>query len=489
MSLVIFSNSEYSFLWPILEENINKIKSNKNQLKYIFVCDVNNLEKPKGFDQYIVYDINNCYAKRWTTDILPNIESNYILVVHDVHIIVNMDTIFILKNMQLMYENNIDRCSLNVFNGNYIIEKFGIKLCHLNNTKGNTYTPYDVCPAIWNKHSLEHLFKIFPDETYRTSELNKELQLFCKNNFRCFGQQKSSAELFYCLGRPYLSNFKILHITIRKEILNPVEVYMNMKEDFLYYANKYNLFNCLQTNNDYFFILDNFIPIQNTENNFCIISNSHADQFDNQNLNILHCYGASIDGLHDDYSPLQLKKTILDYQDSNPEKKLLFFLGQSDIEFIYYYMSIKNNTKINIDKIINYLVYKYIEFIKMYIKNPLVLGINPTVIKNNEYIFNVNFREKSTVNPSGSFIPDINYEDVKDYYDDYQTRFNNILKFNEKLKTECINNNIIYIDLNDEILDNDMNVKDIYQPKHDDHHIVKNITLYNHLIDKIFNFL
>ena len=48
MSLVIFSNSEYSFLWPIIEESINKIQFNK-----IFVCDVNNLDKPKGFDDYI----------------------------------------------------------------------------------------------------------------------------------------------------------------------------------------------------------------------------------------------------------------------------------------------------------------------------------------------------------------------------------------------------------------------------------------------------
>jgi hypothetical protein len=261
MCLVIFSNSEYSFLWPIIEENINKIKFNKIKLKCIFACDVNNLEKPKGFDQYILYDINNCYAKRWTNDILPNIESNHILVVHDVQIIVNIDEQFILKNMQLMYENSIDRCSLNVFNGNDIIEKDGVKLCNLNNATGNTLTPYDVCPTIWNKKSLKRLFETFTNETYRTSELNAELQLFCRNNFRCFGQQKTSAEIFYCLGRPYLYNFKILHITIKKEILNPVEVYMNMKEDFLYYANKYKLFKNIQTNDNYFCVLENFRPL------------------------------------------------------------------------------------------------------------------------------------------------------------------------------------------------------------------------------------
>jgi hypothetical protein len=225
------------------------------------------------------------------------------------------------------------------------------------------------------------------------------------------------------------------------------------------------------------------------ETKFCIIGNSHTSQFDNQTLNILYGYGASICGLYNENCVLNLKQRILDYQDSNPEKKLLFFLGQSDIEFIYYYRSIIYKNKICINEFINDLVTKYIEFIKMYIKNPFVLGINPTVIKNNEHIFNVNFREKNTINPAGSLISELTYEDVKDYYDDFQIRFNNNLKFNEKLKSECINNNIIYVDLNDDILDNDMNVKDIYKPTGDNHHIVKNISLYNHLIDKLFNYI
>jgi len=191
MSLVIFSNSEYNFLWPVIEESISKIN-----FKKIFVSDVNEFEKPKGFDKYITYDINNCYAKRWTNDILPNIESNYIILVHDVQIIVNMDEEFIFKNLQIMSEFSIDRCSLNVFNGNNIIEKYGVTLCNLDNANGNTIIPYDVCPAIWNKNSLNILFNNFPNETYRTSELNESLQAFCKNNFNCFGQKKLIIKFF-----------------------------------------------------------------------------------------------------------------------------------------------------------------------------------------------------------------------------------------------------------------------------------------------------
>lgn len=256
MSLVIFSNSEYSYLWPIIEESVSKIKIHK-----IFVSDFNEIEKPKNFQQYIQYNSNNCYSKRWTHDILPKIESEYILIVHDVSIIVNMNEEFILKNIKLMCENSIDRCSLNVFSGNQQIENYGIKLCNLNNASGNTITPYDVCSAIWRKKSLKTLFEIFPEETYASSELNHNLQNFCRNNFKCYGQQKTNEKIFYCLGRPYLNEFKILHITIKKEILNPIEVYMDMKDDFLYYSNKYNLNNFININDNFKSILDNFRPI------------------------------------------------------------------------------------------------------------------------------------------------------------------------------------------------------------------------------------
>ena len=39
---------------------------------------------------------------------------------------------------------------------------------------------------------------------------------------------------------------------------------------------------------------------------------------------------------------------------------------------------------------------------------------------------------------------------------------------------------------NDKIIDVDiMKVKELYQPKHEDHHLVKNINLYNILVSKI----
>jgi hypothetical protein len=150
------------------------------------------------------------------------------------------------------------------------------------------------------------------------------------------------------------------------------------------------------------------------EHNFCIIGNSHLFQFDNPSLNTLYGYGASICGLYNNNSTLKLKEYILEYQDLNPEKYLVFFLGQSDIEFIYYYKCIKNNNKMDMNKFIDEIIEKYIQFIINNIKKPIVLGINPTTIKTEEHIFNVNFRELNN-NPAGSYLSNIQYEDVKHF--------------------------------------------------------------------------
>ena len=255
MSLVIFSHTDYSYLWPIIEECMQPLLSALNP---IFVCNKTEMSKPTGFVKYIEYDQTRCYAQRWTRDVLPHIDSKYILVVHDVSIIVNCGTEQIRKIFQLMMENNIDRCSLNVFNGNDIIENYGIKLCNLNSARGNTFTPYDVCPAIWKTESFKLLFESFPNETYRTSELNQSLQSFCSKNFKCFGLQKTSERIYYCLGRPYLIFFKILHITIQGEITFPPKVYMDMQSEFLYFFKKYKLSEKIKINNNYQFVLNNF---------------------------------------------------------------------------------------------------------------------------------------------------------------------------------------------------------------------------------------
>ena len=109
---------------------------------------------------------------------------------------------------------------------------------------------------------------------------------------------------------------------------------------------------------------------------FCLIGNSHISQFNiniNDNLiDILYGYGASICGLWNENSKLKLQNQILNYQKMYPDKILIFFLGQTDIEFIYYYKSVKQNKKIDIDVFIDNLVERYISFINTFITNKCI---------------------------------------------------------------------------------------------------------------------
>jgi hypothetical protein len=249
LNLIIFSNSEYSYLWPVIEESI----INLFELNPIFVCDYTEMKMPNGFCNYLFYDKSDCYAQRWLK-ILPKIESKYIIVVHDVNIIVNCEIEKMLKLLLLIENNKIDRCSLNVFeNNSYISNEENLQICDLNSnaTKGKTFIPYDCCSSIWKKESFFNLWCNFPNESYRNSELNQTLQNFCKINFKCFGLNVNNEKIYYCLGRPYYSLFKILHITIKGKLVFPKKVYMDMENDFDKIVEKHSLLNKIEIDNSY----------------------------------------------------------------------------------------------------------------------------------------------------------------------------------------------------------------------------------------------
>jgi hypothetical protein len=254
LTLLLFSHSDYESLWNIIEDSIK----NLNFLNKIFTCNKTTLQKPKFFEKYIEYDDKLPYFSRLLYNILPNIESDYLLLVHDVQIIINCNENFIKNIEKIMISKNIDRCSLNVFNGYDIVDLNDIQLCNLKNAKGNTLLPYDVCPAIWNKNSFKKLLSLFPNETYRNSELNQNIVKYCKENFNIYGIQKTKDKIYYCIGRPYSENFKVLHITIKNEITFPIEVYMDLINDFKIIYDKYKLKDKLIINNNYNFILKNF---------------------------------------------------------------------------------------------------------------------------------------------------------------------------------------------------------------------------------------
>jgi hypothetical protein len=210
------------------------------------------------------------------------------------------------------------------------------------------------------------------------------------------------------------------------------------------------------------------------ENNLCIIGNSHISQFDS-NLNNIYGWGASIFGLYNENSFLKLKEQILSYQASNPGKILVFFLGQTDIEFIYYYKCVLQKKKLDIYLYIDSLIKHYIDFVNNFITNDFIMmGINPHVIDNIKHVYNVNFRNNIPHDPNGTLSLNISFEECADIYNyNYHERFDFNMYFNKKLKKECENNNIKYCDINKYILDENNKVKSEFFPSETDHHLKK----------------
>lgn len=256
--LTILSHSDYNYLWDIIDDLVSYIKD----IDLIFVSNNTNLTKPKNFNKYIEYDQEKCYFTRLRDYILPLIKCEYILLVHDVQLVTYCNIDYINKIVHIMNENSIDRCSLNLFKGNDNIIKNDITLCNLKTAIGKTYTIYDVCPSIWNVKSLYKLAYQFPYESYCGSELNIELINYCKNNFKIYGiNKKEDEEVYYCIGRAYSKNFKILFITIKNQILDPLEVYMDGLEQFIKIQNKYNIIEKVNKKCNIAFVLEYFTPL------------------------------------------------------------------------------------------------------------------------------------------------------------------------------------------------------------------------------------
>lgn len=224
----------------------------------------------------------------------------------------------------------------------------------------------------------------------------------------------------------------------------------------------------------------------------CFIGNSHIDQFhlDKQYTNIfnaIYCMGASIKGLTNPQSKLQLSSLIDNFQDNNKDYSFVFFLGQVDIEFGYYYKCVKLNNKIDINEYIDDIIDKFQTYLLNRVKIPFyILSINPTVINNIEHNFNVSFRCPNGKEGFYSEVDtNISFEQYKFIYNDsYETRFEYNKLFNDKLEIMCKKNNFRFINLWNSLV-KDNKVIDKFIPKATDHHLVTSI--YDNLFEKVLD--
>jgi hypothetical protein len=172
-----------------------------------------------------------------------------------------------------------------------------------------------------------------------------------------------------------------------------------------------------------------------------------------------------------------LNKQIVEYYNKNPQSTLIYFLGQVDIEFGFFYKQWKEQTKINIDDYIDDLISDYETYLLKHNYNFIILPINPNVITDIKHNYKVSFLEDNGKSGYYSEKTHLKFEDVKYLYNlSYEQLCYNNKLFNKKLKQMCLKNNFKFIDFIPILLDNDGNLKQHYKPKHIDHHLVCNDT-------------
>jgi len=196
----------------------------------------------------------------------------------------------------------------------------------------------------------------------------------------------------------------------------------------------------------------------------------------------LYKIGASIKGLVNPNSRLGLKTMIKTFSEINSDYTLVYFLGQVDIEFGYYYKCIKDNIKYDVTEYIVDLINRYESYLLEQHKDIYILSINPCVLRNEERLFDICFRE---INGNMGYYSEendsIKFENCKDFIDCYSIRYTHNKLFNKHLLDMCKRNNFTYIDFWHLVEENDT-VRDEYNPKNIDHHLLNPN-------DNIFNFI
>jgi hypothetical protein len=225
---------------------------------------------------------------------------------------------------------------------------------------------------------------------------------------------------------------------------------------------------------------------------YCFIGNSHLDQFHVSNsVHKLYKTGASIKGLVNPTSKLQLREDIQYFLNSHPNTTLVFFLGQVDIEFGYYYKCVIDQIKYDIQEYIDDLITKYESYLKSLTCPIIVLPINPTVIQENLHIYRVCFTEDyGKPGYYSETVTDMPFESEKVQKfvnDSFDTRYSHNVLFNKKLEEMCQKHSFRFVDFWPYICEDGI-LQSKYVPKNTDHHLVcQDSGLFEYVMDKIQN--
>ena len=163
------------------------------------------------YDRVVFYDDTKPYASR-LLECLNQITDKYILLIHDIDILLNIDYNTVNQFYRFLEDNSYDRVDLKYTNNFWsplVVEWPDHDIRLVKNDNIGDYI-YNVNPSIWNRESFIKMLNIFPDKTYRDIECH-DVQVFCQKNFNTF--RLNSSNLVRCGYFACVPQFQFLHIS------------------------------------------------------------------------------------------------------------------------------------------------------------------------------------------------------------------------------------------------------------------------------------
>jgi hypothetical protein len=223
LNFVIYGHTDYLDVLQIQTDYSDTIKN-----KILFI-NKNNFNLESIYEKYnkvIFYDDSKSYPQR-LSECLNQINDVYVLLCHDIDILINVNEKLISELHNFLVHNNFDRIdlkhssSLNStlfyqctnpmdFNTWESTDRYhnDDKLYLIRQTNPSDYI-YNVNPSIWKRETLLEIMNSFPHKNYRTIE-DIDVQIFTQKYtiFKMFSQEKKQCGHFDCIN-----DFMFFHIT------------------------------------------------------------------------------------------------------------------------------------------------------------------------------------------------------------------------------------------------------------------------------------
>lgn len=223
INLFIYSHTDYLDVLKIQTDYTDSIKD-----KILFI-NKNNLDNNHIYSKYkkvIFYDDSIPYSRR-IIECLTQIDDEYILLCHDIDIILNFNQELINQFHNFLKYHNFDRIDLKHFEShhsdlvyccddikNYLSWSVtdnvisDNKLYLMKQNDSSKYI-YNVNPSIWKKESILDIMYNFPNKDYRSIE-GFDVQEFSKKFtiFKIFTSEKKICGHFHCID-----DFIFFHIS------------------------------------------------------------------------------------------------------------------------------------------------------------------------------------------------------------------------------------------------------------------------------------